>query len=50
MLDYRPSGNDGEPEVIHVAKENGNKITYLAPSFEAFVRGLRDSAEASPNE
>ncbi|AIQ66122.1 cell wall assembly protein [Paenibacillus stellifer] len=50
MLDYRPSGNDGEPEVIHVAKENGNKITYLAPSFEAFVRGLKDSAEASPNE
>lgn len=40
MLDYRPSGNDGEPEVVHVDKANGYKITRLAPNFEAFVRGL----------
>jgi tetratricopeptide (TPR) repeat protein len=40
MLDYRESGNDGEPEVVHVDKANNYKITRLAPSFEAFVRGL----------
>ncbi|MFM9278539.1 SMI1/KNR4 family protein [Paenibacillus jiagnxiensis] len=40
MLDYRESGNDGEPEVVHVNKENNSKITRLASSFEAFVRGL----------
>lgn len=40
MLDYRPSLNDGEPEVVHVDKENNNKVTPLAPDFETFVRGL----------
>lgn len=40
MLDYRPSLNDGEPEVVHVDKENNYKITRLAPDFETFVRGL----------
>ncbi|AJS57891.1 SMI1/KNR4 family protein [Paenibacillus sp. IHBB 10380] len=40
MLDYRSSGNDGEPEVVHVDKENNYKITRLAPNFEAFIRGL----------
>ncbi|MGM1045730.1 MAG: SMI1/KNR4 family protein [Bacillota bacterium] len=40
MLDYRSSGNDGEPEVVHVDKENNHKITSLAPNFETFIRGL----------
>ncbi|MFK4305158.1 tetratricopeptide (TPR) repeat protein [Paenibacillus sp. RC254] len=40
MLDYRESGNDGEPEVVYVDKENNYKITQLAPNFEAFIRGL----------
>lgn len=40
MLDYRPSGNDGEPEVIFVDKEQNYKITKLAPNFEAFIGGL----------
>ena len=40
MLDYRSSGNDGEPEVIHVDKANDYKITRLASNFEAFVGGL----------
>ncbi|MBN2981022.1 SMI1/KNR4 family protein [Cohnella algarum] len=40
MLDYRDCGNDGEPEIVYVDKENGYRITRLAPNFEAFVRGL----------
>lgn len=40
MLDYRESGNDSEPEVVYVDKSNNYKITKLAPSFEAFIRGL----------
>lgn len=40
MLDYREAGNDGEPEVVHVDRNNGMTVTPLAPSFEAFVRGL----------
>ncbi|WP_054955761.1 SMI1/KNR4 family protein [Paenibacillus dakarensis] len=40
MLDYRETGNDGEPEVVHVDQGSGHKVTKLAPSFEAFVRGL----------
>ncbi|GIP29031.1 hypothetical protein J23TS9_41610 [Paenibacillus sp. J23TS9] len=40
MLDYRSSGNDGEPEVIYVDKESNYKITRLAPNFEAFIHGL----------
>ncbi|MEC0240619.1 SMI1/KNR4 family protein [Paenibacillus dokdonensis] len=40
MLDYRSSGNDGEPEVIYVDKESNYQITRLAPNFEAFIRGL----------
>lgn len=40
MLDYRSSGNDGEPEVIHVDKEQDYKITRLAVNFEAFISGL----------
>lgn len=40
MLDYRSSGNDGEPEVVHVDKDNNYKITKLANNFEAFIRGL----------
>lgn len=40
MLDYRYCGKDGEPEVIHVDQENDYEITYLAPDFETFIRGL----------
>ncbi|MEK5025277.1 SMI1/KNR4 family protein [Paenibacillus sp. FSL M7-1046] len=40
MLDYRSSGNDGEPEVVHVDKDNNYKITKLANNFEVFIRGL----------
>jgi tetratricopeptide (TPR) repeat protein len=40
MLDYRSSGNDGEPEVVHVNRDNQYKITRLAKNFETFIRGL----------
>ncbi|CAH1220480.1 hypothetical protein PAECIP111892_04848 [Paenibacillus auburnensis] len=40
MLDYRYCGKDGEPEVIHVDQEDDYEITYLAPDFETFIRGL----------
>ncbi|MGQ8873159.1 SMI1/KNR4 family protein [Paenibacillus sp. TSA_86.1] len=39
MLDYRSFGNDGEPEVVYVDK-NERKITPLAPNFETFIQGL----------
>ena len=40
MLDYRACGPQGEPAVVHVDQEDDYKITFLAPDFEAFVRGL----------
>jgi cell wall assembly regulator SMI1 len=39
-LDYRKNGKDGEPEVVHVDQEFDYKITYLAKSFEKFVKSL----------
>jgi hypothetical protein len=39
-LDYRACGPAGEPSVVHVDQEDGYRITPIAPTFEAFVRGL----------
>ena len=44
-LDYRQCGASGEPQVVHVDQEFNYKITYLAASFEDFVKGLRDDDE-----
>src|SRR6185369_51461 len=39
-LDYRECGPDGEPKVVHVDQESDYRITPVAASFEAFIRGL----------
>lgn len=39
-LDYRRCGPRGEPEVVHVDQDGDYKITFVARSFEAFIRGL----------
>jgi len=40
MLDYRACGSRGEPAVIHVDQEDDYAITFLAPTFAAFIQGL----------
>ncbi|AIQ21203.1 glucan biosynthesis protein [Paenibacillus sp. FSL H7-0357] len=45
MLDYRLCGREGEPAVIHVDQEGDYEITFLAGSFEAFIRGLVNDEE-----
>lgn len=44
-LDYRSCGRDGEPSVVHVDQELDYAITFVAPSFQEFVRGLRHETE-----
>lgn len=41
-LDYRACGPNGEPCVVHIDQELDYKITFVAPTFEAFIRGLED--------
>jgi hypothetical protein len=41
-LDYRECGIEGEPQVVHVDQEFDYKITFVAPNFESFVRGLEN--------
>lgn len=50
MLDYRECGPTGEPAVVHVEQEAGFEVTFLAPDFESFVRGLVDESEYDDSE
>ena len=40
LLDYSACGPQGEPTVAHVDQEGDYAVTYLAPDFETFIRGL----------
>lgn len=44
-LDYRECGPDGEPRVVHVDQDRDYKVTFVAPTFEAFLRELVDEDE-----
>ncbi len=41
-LDYRKCGRSGEPTVVHVDQELDYKVTFLADSFDEFIKGLVD--------
>jgi hypothetical protein len=40
MLDYRECGKQGEPRVVLVDQERDYRITFVAPDFATFIRGL----------
>jgi hypothetical protein len=41
-LDYRQCGPTGEPQVVHVAQARDYKVTFVAETFESFIRNLED--------
>jgi hypothetical protein len=49
-LDYRECGKQGEPRVVYVDQEDDYSITFVAPDFAAFVRGLADEEEYDTSE
>ncbi|WP_341716484.1 SMI1/KNR4 family protein [Micromonospora sp. FIMYZ51] len=44
-FDYRDSGPDGEPRVVHVDHEWDYQVTVLAPNFVSFVQALRPESQ-----
>ena len=50
MFDYRECGKEGEPAVVHVDQEGNYDITFIAPNFVAFIRGLITEQQAYPDE
>ncbi|WP_234637532.1 SMI1/KNR4 family protein [Delftia tsuruhatensis] len=44
MLDYRECGPQGEPSVVHVDQERDYRVTFVAPDFASFIRGLVSDA------
>jgi len=50
MLDYRECGPEGEPAVVHVDQEDDYRVTFLAPNFEAFARGLVPESDYDTSE
>jgi SMI1-KNR4 cell-wall len=49
-LDYRECGRQGEPQVVHVDQEFDYKITFVAPNFESFIRGLEPEDAFEDND
>jgi hypothetical protein len=47
-LDYRACRPDGEPQVVHIDQELDYRITLVAPTFEAFIRGLESEDNFLP--
>lgn len=52
MLDYRESGPQGEPAVVVVDQEADYRISFVAPDFATFIRGLvhEEVFEEDPEE
>ncbi len=50
MLDYSECGPQGEPRVVHVAVDQDDMVTLVAPDFAAFVRGLVSADEFDQDE
>lgn len=40
MFDYRECGKSGIPKVVHIDQEGDYRITLVAETFEAFIKGL----------
>lgn len=50
MLDYRECGKKGIPKVVHVDQESNYDITFIADTFEDFIKGLVLSEEIYGDE
>lgn len=50
VLDYSESGRQGEPRVVYVDQEDDYSITFVAPDFATFVRGLVNEEEYDNSE
>jgi hypothetical protein len=49
-LDYRECGKQGEPRVVYVDQEDDYSITFVAPDFATFIRGLVNGEEYDTSE
>ncbi len=45
MLDYRDCGPEGEPTVVYVDQEDDYSVTFVAPDFVSFIKGLVEEDE-----
>ena len=49
-LDYRECGKQGEPRIVYVDQEDDYSITFVAPDFATFIRGLVNEEEYDTSE